>query len=321
MNPGSAIAGVMLAVIAAATSAQPVYPSRTIRMVVAFGAGSATDIIGRAFADAMSKSMDRSIVVENRPGAGGTIAASAVAKSDPDGHTLLVHSSTHAINPAIYAKLPYDTLRDFTNVAGLGATPNVLIVPPGRYRDLRDFVAQIKSRPPNSLNYGSAGVGSGAHLNAEKFMMMAGIDLQHVPYNGTPEVVGEIAAGKLEFYMAPLNAAVGLIRDGRVQALGVSGAARSGLLPDVPPTIDVVPNSEYSLWIGLFVPSRTPANIVARLHAEAAKAAATPELRERLATMGAEAMPGTQSDFDRFVRSEMESTALIAKRARMQIQQ
>ncbi|MFN0160207.1 MAG: Bug family tripartite tricarboxylate transporter substrate binding protein [Burkholderiales bacterium] len=298
-----------------------VFPSRNIRMIVSFTAASATDIIGRSFGEVMAKSLGQPIVVENRPGAGGTIAGSQVAKADPDGHTLLIHSSAHAVNPAIYAKLPYDTLKDFVNVAGLGAVPNVLIAPPGRYKDLRDFIAQVKAKPANSLNYGSAGVGSATHLSAEKFMMVAGIDLEHVPFKGTPEVVTEIAAGRLEYYMCPINAGLSLIKEGRVQALAVTSPRRSPALPDVPASNEIAPNSEYSLWVGMFAPARTPADVVNRLNAEVAKAAATPELRERLSRMGADAMPGSPAEFDRFVRAEIESAAAIAKRARIPQQQ
>lgn len=297
------------------------FPTRNIRMIVSFTAASATDIIGRSFGEVMAKSLGQPVVVENRPGAGGTIAASQVAKSDPDGHTLLIHSSAHAVNPAIYAKLPYDTLKDFVNVAGLGAVPNVLITPPGRYKDLRDFLAQVRAKPANTLNYGSAGVGSGTHLSSEKFMMAAGIDLEHVPFKGTPEVVTEVAAGRLEYYMCPINAGLSLIKEGRVQALGVTSPRRSPALPDVPATNEVVPNSDYSLWVGMFAPARTPADVVSRLNAEVAKAAATPELRERLSRMGADAMPGSPAEFDRFVRAEIESASAIVKRAKIPLQQ
>ena len=197
------------------------YPNKPIKFVVPFTAGSSSDIIGRAFADAMGRSMGQNIIVENRGGAGGTIGAAQVARSDPDGYTLLVNSSAHTVNPAIYPSLPFDTLKDFVNIAGLGAVPNVLITPPGKYKNLADFIAQVKAKPANSLNYASAGIGSATHLNAEKFMMMAGIDLQHIPFKGTPEAVTEVAAGRLEFYFAPINAAMGLIKDGKIAAMGI----------------------------------------------------------------------------------------------------
>ena len=297
------------------------YPNKPIKFIVPFTAGSSSDIIGRAFADAMGRSMGQNIIVENRGGAGGTIGAAQVARSDPDGYTILVNSSAHTVNPAIYPNLPFDTLKDFVNIAGLAAVPNVLIAPPGKYKNLADFIAQVKAKPANSLNYASAGIGSATHLNAEKFMMMAGLDLQHIPFKGTPEAVTEVAAGRLEFYFAPINAAIGLIKDGKIAALGISTARRSPLLPEVPTTNEAgAPNSDYALWVGMYAPGKTPAEVVARLHAEAMKAANSPELKDRLIKMGADAMPGTLAEFDAFVRKDIEVSGQIAKRAKMQAQ-
>ena len=311
----------LLTLSAAPLAWSQVYPNKPIKFVVPFTAGSSSDIIGRAFADAMGRSMGQNIIVENRGGAGGTIGAAQVARSDPDGYTLLVNSSAHTVNPAIYSNLPFDTLKDFVNIAGLGAVPNVLITPPGKYKNLADFIAQVKAKPANSLNYASAGIGSATHLNAEKFMMMAGIDLQHIPFKGTPEAVTEVAAGRLEFYFAPINAAMGLIKDGKIAAMGISTARRSPLLPDVPTTSEAgAPNSDYALWVGMYAPAKTPVDIVGRLHAEVMKAANSPELKDRLTKMGADAMPGSLAEFDAFVRRDIEVSGQIAKRAKMQAQ-
>jgi tripartite-type tricarboxylate transporter receptor subunit TctC len=305
---------------AAGVRAQQSYPAKAVKFVIPFTAGSSTDIMGRIVAERMAASMGQPVVVENRPGAGGTIAASAVAKSDPDGYTVLVHSGSHAVNPAIYSNLQYDTLKDFTNVGGLGAVPNIIIAPPGRYRTLKDLVAAAKAKP-NQLNFASAGIGSATHLNAEKFMLVADIDLQHVPFKGTPEAVTEIVGGRLEFYCAPINAALGLIKEGKVAALATSGARRSPLLPDVPTSIEAgFPDSDFSLWVGAFVPARTPPAVVQRLHAEIQKAVATPEVKDRYLKTGTEAMPMTQAEFDAFVRKEIDICARIAKRAKMQAQ-
>ena len=311
-------AGAMVAVTGAL--AQQAYPVKPLKFVIPFTAGSSTDIMGRTIAERMAVSMGQPVIVENRPGAGGTIAAAAVAKSDPDGYTVLVHSGSHAVNPAIYTNLQYDTLKDFTNVGGLGAVPNIIIAPQGRYKTLRDLVTAAKAKP-NQLNFASAGIGSATHLNAEKFMLVADIDLQHVPFKGTPEAVTEIVGGRLEFYCAPINAALGLIKDGKVAALATSGARRSPLLPDVPTSIEAgFPDSDFSLWVGAFVPSKTPAAIVQRLHAEIQKAAVTPEVRDRYLKTGTDAMATTQPEFDAFVRKEIEISARIAKRAKMQAQ-
>ena len=308
------------ALAATAGRAQQQYPTKPVRFVIPFSAGSSTDLMGRTIAERMAVSLGQPVVVENRPGAGGTIAATAVAKADPDGYTVLVHSGSHAVNPAIYTNLQYDTLKDFTNVSGLGAVPNIIIAPQGRYKTLKELVAAAKARP-NQLNYASAGVGSATHLNAEKFMLVADIDLQHVPFKGTPEAVTEIVGGRLEFYCAPINAALGLIKDGKVAALATSGTRRSPLLPDVPTSIEAgFPDSDFSLWVGAFVPAKTPAALVQRLHAEIQKAAATPEVKERYLKTGTDAITLTQSEFDAFVRKEIDVSARIAKRAKMQAQ-
>jgi tripartite-type tricarboxylate transporter receptor subunit TctC len=308
------------AFVASGARAQQGYPAKAVKFVIPFTAGSSTDIMGRSIAERMAVSMGQPVVVENRPGAGGTIAATAVAKADPDGYTVLVHSGSHAVNPAIYTNLQYDTLKDFTNVGGLGAVPNIIIAPQGRYKTLKDLVAAARAKP-NQLNFASAGIGSATHLNAEKFMLVADIDMQHVPFKGTPEAVTEIVGGRLEFYCAPINAALGLIKDGKVAALATSGARRSPLLPDVPTSIEAgYPDSDFSLWVGAFVPSKTPAAVAQRLHAEIQKAAASPEVRERYLKTGTDAMPMTQVEFDAFVRKEIEISARIARRARMQAQ-
>ncbi len=310
-----------LALSAAPLALGQAYPNKPIKFVVPFTAGSSSDIIGRSFADAMGRSMGQNIIVENRGGAGGTIGAAQVARADPDGYTLLVNTNAHTVSPAIYSNLPFDTLKDFINIAGLAAVPNVLITSPGKYKNLADFIAQVKTKPANSLNYASAGIGSATHLNAEKFMMMAGIDLQHIPFKGTPEAITEVAAGRLEFYFAPINAAMGLIKDGKIAAMGISTARRSPLLPEVPTTSEAgAPNSDYALWVGMYAPAKTPADIVMRLHAEVTKAANSPDLKDRLTKMGADAMPGNLAEFDAFVRKDIEVSGQIAKRAKMQAQ-
>ena len=294
------------------------YPTKPVRAIVAFTAGSSTDILGRAYAEPMAKSLGGTIVVENKPGAGGTIAAQQVVSSDPDGYTLLLHSSSHAINPALYLNLKYDTEKDFVAIAGLGAVPNVMIAPPGRYKNMMELLNAAKAKP-GQLNYGSAGVGSSTHLNAEKLLMLSGAEVQHIPFKGTPEVVTEVAAGRLEFYMAPLNAVLPLLKDGRVQALAISSPTRSPLLPDVPTTIEAgVPGSDSRLWVGLFAPAKTSPEVVNRLNAEVLKAMNTPELKERLARMGADPMPMNAKEFDAFVRAEIASSARLAKAAKLQ---
>ena len=309
----TAVAGLCL--LAGAACAQ-VYPAKPIRFVVPFSAGSATDIIARTVGEAMSRSMGQPILIDNRLGAGGTIAAAQVARSDADGYTVLVHSSGHALNPAIYKNLGYDTLKDLTGVTTLAGVPNVLVVNPGKaWKSQADLISDAKAHP-GQYNYASAGVGSGTHMNAEVFRLQAGIDALHVPYKGTPDAMNNVIGGANDWFFAPLASALPLIRDGRLKALSVSSKARNAALPDVPTSVEAgLAGSEYTLWVGMIVPSATPAAIVRRLHEEALRALATPELRERLANLGAEPMPMSPEAFNAYIRSEMDVAARVAQAA------
>lgn len=309
------LAGLALAFTAATVAAQG-FPSKPIRLVVPFSAGSGTDIAARAVGEVMAKGLGQPVVVENRPGAGGTIAAAAVAKGEADGHTVLVPSSGHAANPAIYPNLPYDTLKDLTGVTPLVAMPNVLVVSPAKgWKTVADLVAAAKARP-GTMNYASAGVGSATHFNAEKFRLQAGLNAVHVPFKGTPEAMTDVIGGRSDWFFAPLSSALPLIRDGRLQALAVSTPRRTVLLPEVPTTIEAgVPGSDYTFWVALVVPAATPAAAVARLQQEATRALAQPELLERLARIGAEPLPMASADFNAFIRSEVEVAARVVKAA------
>jgi tripartite-type tricarboxylate transporter receptor subunit TctC len=309
------------ALFAGGVAAQGAWPTRPIKMVVPFTAGSGTDIIARTVGDAMSKSLGQPVIIENKPGAGGTIGAAQVAKAEPDGYTVLIHSSGHALNPAIYPSLPYDTLKDLTGVTPLAALPNVLVVSPARgWKTVADLVAAAKARP-GQLNYASAGMGSATHLNAEKFKLRAGIDAQHVPFKGTPEAISDVIGGRNDWFFAPLSSALPLIKDGKLQALAVSTAQRSPALPDVPTTLEAgVAGSDYTFWVGLIVASATPAATVKRLHDEALKALATPEVKERLVKLGAEAFTMEPAAFNAYIRTEMDSAAVIARAANLKAQ-
>jgi tripartite-type tricarboxylate transporter receptor subunit TctC len=297
------------------------YPSKPLRFVVPFTAGSGTDIMARTIGDAMARSMGQPIVIDNKPGAGGTIGAAQVAKSEPDGYTILIHSSGHALNPAIYPQLPYDTVKDLTGVTPLAALPNVMVVSPQKgWKTVADAVAAAKARP-GQLNYASAGVGSATHLNAEKFKLQAGIDAVHVPFKGTPEALSDVIGGRNDWFFAPLSSALPLIKDGKLQALAVSTGQRSPALPDVPTTIEAgVPGSDYTFWVGMIVPAATPAPVIKKLHEEVLKALANPEVKERLTKLGAEPMPMLPDQFNAYIRTEMESAAKIAKAASLKAQ-
>jgi tripartite-type tricarboxylate transporter receptor subunit TctC len=297
------------------------YPNKPIKFIVPFTAGSATDIVARTVGEAMSKSMGQTVVVENKLGAGGTIAAAQVAKSDADGYTVLVHSSAHALNPALYANPGYDTVKDLTGVTALAAIPNVLVVNPSRgWKTQADLIAAAKAQP-GKFNYASAGVGSGTHMNAEIFRLQAGIDALHVPYSGTPPAMTNVIGGSNDWFFAPLASALPLIRDGRLQALSVSTKTRASTLPEVPTSIEAgLPGSDYTLWVGMIVPAATPAAVVKKLNEEALKALASPELRDRMAKLGADPMPMSPEAFNAYIRSEMEVAARIVKVANLKAQ-
>jgi tripartite-type tricarboxylate transporter receptor subunit TctC len=297
------------------------YPNKPIKFVVPFSAGSATDIVARTVAEAMGKTLGQTILIDNRLGAGGTIAAAQVAKSDPDGYTILVHSSGHALNPSIYPNLGYDTLKDLTGVTALAAIPNVLVVNPGKgWKTQADLIAAVKAKP-DQFNYASAGVGSGTHMNAEIFRIQAGIDALHVPYKGTPDAMTNVIGGSNDWFFAPLASALPLIRDGKLQALSVSTKQRASTLPQVPTSIEAgLPGSDYTLWIGMIAPSATPQPILRKLHEEASKALNNPEIKERMAKLGADPMPMSSDAFNAYIKSEIEVAARIVKAANLKAQ-
>jgi tripartite-type tricarboxylate transporter receptor subunit TctC len=307
--------------VAGGVAAQAAWPAKPIKMVVPFTAGSGTDIIARTVGDVMSRNLGQPIVIDNKPGAGGTIGAALVARSDPDGYTILIHSSGHALNPSIYPTLPYDTVKDLTGVTPLAALPNVLVVSPARgWKSVADLVAAAKAHP-GQMNYASAGMGSATHMNAEKFRLRAGIEAQHVPFKGTPEALTDVIGGRNDWFFAPMLAALPLVKEGKLQALAVSTAQRSPALPDVPTTVEAgVPDSDYTFWVGMIVPSATPPAIVQRLHDEAVKALNTPEVKERLVKLGAEAFTMAPEQFNAYIRTEMGSAAQIAKAAHLKAQ-
>jgi tripartite-type tricarboxylate transporter receptor subunit TctC len=307
--------GFFLALFASATLAQT-YPAKPVRLVVAFTPGSSTDIIGRAVAAKLQEMWGQPVVVENRAGAGGTVGSEFVLRSDPDGYTLLANSSAHAANPGMYKELRYDTMRDFVNLALLGGGPNVLMVGPETgWKTLKDFVDAAK-KTPGKLNFSSAGMGSGTHFNLEKLKLAAGIDVQHVPYKGTPEAIGDTIAGRVCCYWAPLNAGLPHVNGGKAVALAVSSAQRSPLLPNVPSVAEQgYAGFDYTLWVGLWGPAKMPAEVAAKINKDVNAALASADLRERLTKLGT--VPGnlTIPQFTEFVRKEIEETKTILQAA------
>lgn len=297
------------------------YPSKAVKIVVPFTAGSATDILGRTVGQKLSEMWAQPVLIENRPGAGGTIGANVVAHSPPDGYTLLVHSAAQAVNPYIYPTLQYDTVKDFVEVATLGGQPNVLVVSPASgYKTVAELIAAAKKNP-GALNFGSAGTGSGTHINGEKFKLAAGIDVVHVPYKGTPEALTDTMTGRLTYFFSPISAALPNIREGKLVALGVSTAKRSSALPNVPTIAESgLPGFDYNLWVGMYAPAGTPNDIVEKINADVARAMATPELKERLVALGAEPMQMTPAEFHKFMASEMDDSAKVVKAAGIKVQ-
>ena len=292
------------------------WPTKPLRAVVPVGAGSTTDIVPRVVLEQLSSQLGQSIVVENRSGAGGTIGSAFVAKSDPDGYTMLVHGSAHAIAPAVYSNLSYHPARDFAAVIPVGISPNVLVVPPARgWKTVGDLVAAAKAKP-GALNFSSVGVGSATHLSAERFRFSAGVDAVHVPFKGGAEAMTEIIAGRIDFFFGPIGLVLPHIRDGKLTPLVVNGARRAAALPDVPTTLEAgFADAEYPIWFGLFLPAKTPRDVVDKLHRETAKALQTPKVRDRLSAMGVDPMVMTPSEFDAYVEREIAVNAALVKAA------
>jgi tripartite-type tricarboxylate transporter receptor subunit TctC len=309
------LTAVLLALCCGHAAAQA-YPTKPVHLIISFTPGSSVDIVGRALAAKLSEMWGQQVVAENRVGAGGTIGSAAVARAAPDGYTLLANSSAHVANPSIYAAMPYDTLKDFTNLAPLAGGPNVLIV--GQelgWKTFGDFIAAAKAKP-GSLNFSSAGIGSGTHFNLEKLKLMAGIDVIHVPYKGTPEAISDTIAGRVCCYFAPLNAALSHVQGGKALALAVSSAQRSALLPNVPTVAESgVPGFDYTLWLGLWGPAGMPAELVTKINGEVRKALASPDLKERLTKLGTVPMDMSPQEFTQFVRKELDDTAKVMKAA------
>lgn len=310
--------GGLLALSAHAVLAQApaAYPIRPIKIVVPISPGSATDVLVRAVAERMQARLGQPVVIENRAGAGTTIGAAQVAKAEPDGYTILANSNAHTVNPYLYRSLPYDSASDFVGIATLGSLPNLLVVSPqSPINSVADLVTQAKQKP-GKLNYASAGVGSGTHMNAEKFRIASGLAAEHIAFKGTPEAVTETMAGRVDWFFAPGVSVMGAVKDRKLKALAVSSKERSSVLPDLPTTEEAgVANSAYTLWIGLFAPARTPPAIVARLNQEVQAALATPEVRERFAKLGADTLPMGVDAFKSFLAQEFKVSEQIVKAA------
>ena len=314
------LVGLVLATGCATASSQA-WPTKTIRAIVPLSAGSATDIIARTVLEQVSRQIGQPIIIENRTGAGNTIAMNLVAKADPDGYTILVNSAAHTMKQkAIYPNLPFDTGRDLRPVIPLGNLPTVLVVQAAKgYKSIHDLVRDAKARP-GAMNYSSTGAGNSSHLNAERFRLSAGFEAVHVPFKGAPEAVTEVLAGRADFLFTTLLVTMPFIQDKQLQALAVSGQRRSSALSGIPTTEESgYKNSYYNFWIGMFVPATTPDEIRNRLHVETRKALENPEVQGKLAKHGVEPMDMSIDQFSKLVSEEMEINAALVSAAGIKV--
>jgi tripartite-type tricarboxylate transporter receptor subunit TctC len=296
-------------------AAAQTWPNRTITVIIPFAAGNANDITGRIVFEQLGRQLGQAMVIDNRAGAGGTIGIGAAARATPDGYTILFHSASFSSAYVTHKTLPYDTLNDFTPVSAVGISPSVLVTAPGKYKSPAELIAAAKAKP-GAMNFASAGVGAASHLAAEKFNIAAGIKAQHVPFKGPVEALTEVMAGRIDYYFLPIAPALPLIQQGKVAALAVSSDKRAPSLPDVPTTAEIgLPDAAYAFWNGMFVPVKTPHEIVDRLYSETQKAVAEPPVKARLEKLGIEPMLMTQPQFEAYFKADVLDTDKLAKKA------
>ncbi|SNS41179.1 Tripartite-type tricarboxylate transporter, receptor component TctC [Tardiphaga sp. OK246] len=300
--------------LSVAAQAESNWPSRLIKATIPFGPGSATDVVPRIFFERLGPELGQTIVVENRVGGGGSIGTNAVAKAEPDGYSILAHSSALAITPAIFPNLPYDTSKDLSSVIMIGSSPQIMIIPKERpWKTVDDFLKDAKAKG-SQINFGSVGVGSAVHISAEKFRLAAKFEATHVPYRGGPEVIADILGGRIDFYFCPAATALPLIREGQVRALVVSTEKRSAELPDVPSMTEVgLKDGVSESWIGVFVPSRTPREIVDKMHDAGVKVLAKPEMQAALKKIGVETITMEPKAMDELVAKEVAANIALLK--------
>ncbi len=306
------LATLLLGTLAFTTQAQQ-FPSKPIRMIVGFTAGSEVDVIGRMIAHEMSEKSGQRVVVDNRPGAGSTVAGAIVAGANADGYTLFFNSVSHAATPALYPNATFDTLRDFAGVSQATSLPNVLIIAPAAgIKSVKELIAMVKQK--GGINYGHAGVGSGTHITGELFRQMADLTLTHIPYKGVPEVITDAMTARLNFAYAPIGNTLPFIKDKRLLALAVSTATRSPALPDVPTIAEAgLPGYVFDHWYGLFAPAKTPRPVVNQLSQEVARILNIADIKDKISTRGAAVKASTPEAFDQFVRAEVEKITKVMK--------
>jgi tripartite-type tricarboxylate transporter receptor subunit TctC len=309
------ILALAIAAVALQAGAQT-YPARPVRAIIAFPPGSATDIVGRVILAKVSEVWGQQAVADNRGGAGGSIASAIAAKAAPDGYTLLINSNAHVVNPSMFAKLSYDTLKDFVDIMPLVGQPNVMVVNPGsRLKSFRDFLSEAKANP-GKINFAFAGLGSGTHLNSEKLKLDAKIDFTLVSYKGSAEAITDVVGGRVDTYFSPISAGLPFIQAGKLRALAVTSAKRSSQLPNVPTIAESgVPNFEFILWFGLWGPTGIPNPIVGKIRKDFGTALQDKGVREKLATLGNDVIIMTPAQFRKYVENQIAETRVIFKAA------
>lgn len=309
----TAAASVLL-LAAGAAAAQERFPTKPIRMLVPFSAGSATDFFARAVGQKISENWGQQVVVDNRPSAGGVIASELLLSSSPDGHTLMMVSIGHAVNASLYSKLPYDTVKDFAGVTLVADVPNVLVATPTLgLKSVKELIALAKATP-GKINYASAGVGSGTHMNGEQFKLAANINVVHVPFKGTPEALTNVIGGSVQYFFAPITAAVPLVKGGKVTGLAVTTKNRTPVLPDLPTVAEAgLPGFDFNLWTGLLGPAKMPKDVKEKIAGEVARVLALQDVKDRLLTQGATPHTMPPAQFDVFIKGEVERLAKVVK--------
>jgi tripartite-type tricarboxylate transporter receptor subunit TctC len=307
-----AVVGVALSAMSAVRAES--WPNSPVRVIVPYSAGSAADIVPRIVFEQMKSAFGQPIIIENRPGASGTIGAGIAAQAQPDGYTLLATSSGYTIAPATFASLPYDPVKDFVGVTSLGNLPSVLVVAPSKgIRTVQQLVEFAQVKP---ITFGSTGVGGPVYLTMERFRQAANFEARIIPFKGAPEVLTEVMAGRIDVYYSPFLAALPFIQSRQLLPLAVSSEERVSALPNVPTTLEAgYPNSNYSFWIGVFAPAKTPRPIIDKLNTEISKALQVPAVREKLEKIGVQLMPMGVERFNAFVQEELATNAALAKAA------
>ena len=297
------------------------FPNKQIRIVVPITAGSATDTVVRSVTEKMRSNFNQTVLIDNRPGAGTTIGAGIVAKSLPDGYTLLANSTAQTANPFLYKNLSYDGVADFIGVTPLASMPNILVVPINSpFKTVNDLVSAAKAKP-GQLNYASAGSGTGTHLSAEKFRIAAGITAEHIPFKGSPEAITEVIAGRVDWYFAPGVTVINLIKEGKLRALAVGSKNRSNQFPGLPTTEEAgVPGSGLNFWVALFAPAKTPKDILEKINNEANVALQSPEVKAIFAKLGAEPMTQTVVEFNKNLEEEFRITQTLVNSINIKLQ-